>query len=277
MAPVAYLRIKRAELVEKDPVPTGTLKDSVAVPPLLDDEGECVEKAADSVRFPDGAPARPELQFVGDRPTATSEEHDGWISLASVTAQPTPYDIVSFSTLEDEVRACFERLADHLGYRTVPRHGSHIVKRGDLSHITHINLFLRSMSDFPAVNKVYSTFFGSSPPTRACVATHLPDHVRLMIDAIAQRPDKTKTRKALHVQGLSYWAPANIGPYSQAIEVSENSSGSGFSLITFCASRPLDDSSLLARLVSFQQLSNFPRRHPSQPKLPSRYNTSVAS
>lgn len=28
-------------------------------------------------------------------------------------------------------------------------------------------------------------------------------------------------RQALHVQGLSYWAPANIGPYSQAVIVSE--------------------------------------------------------
>lgn len=26
-------------------------------------------------------------------------------------------------------------------------------------------------------------------------------------------------RSALHVQSLSYWAPANIGPYSQAITV----------------------------------------------------------
>lgn len=26
-------------------------------------------------------------------------------------------------------------------------------------------------------------------------------------------------RRALHVQGVSYWAPANIGPYSQAIQV----------------------------------------------------------
>lgn len=27
------------------------------------------------------------------------------------------------------------------------------------------------------------------------------------------------TRQAMHVQSLSYWAPANIGPYSQLVDV----------------------------------------------------------
>jgi hypothetical protein len=30
---------------------------------------------------------------------------------------------------------------------------------------------------------------------------------------------RVQGRQALHVQGLSYWAPANIGPYSQAVSV----------------------------------------------------------
>ena len=28
-------------------------------------------------------------------------------------------------------------------------------------------------------------------------------------------------RQTMHVQGLSHWAPANIGPYSQAVKVRE--------------------------------------------------------
>ncbi len=28
-------------------------------------------------------------------------------------------------------------------------------------------------------------------------------------------------RKTMHVQSVSHWAPANIGPYSQAVEVSK--------------------------------------------------------
>jgi diphthine-ammonia ligase len=35
----------------------------------------------------------------------------------------------------------------------------------------------------------------------------------------ANESGRIQGRQALHVQGLSYWAPANIGPYSQAVSV----------------------------------------------------------
>lgn len=41
------------------------------------------------------------------------------------------------------------------------------------------------------------------------------------MDILAYRPDREGERTALHVRGLSYWAPANIGPYSQAVKVGE--------------------------------------------------------
>lgn len=74
------------------------------------------------------------------------------------------------------------------------------------------------MDLFPAVNAIYKTFFGISPPTRACVATPLPLGERLRLEAVAFVGEE-KDRKALHVQSLSYWAPANIGPYSQSVIV----------------------------------------------------------
>jgi len=49
----------------------------------------------------------------------------------------------------------------------------------------------------------------------------LPAPLRLMLDCIAYSEQKASDRQALHVQGLSYWAPANIGPYSQAVVVNE--------------------------------------------------------
>jgi len=75
------------------------------------------------------------------------------------------------------------------------------------------------MDLFGAVNAVYSTFFGISPPARACVCVDLPDGVRVKMECIAYAEKSAAERQALHVQGLSYWAPANIGPYSQAIIV----------------------------------------------------------
>lgn len=112
------------------------------------------------------------------------------------------------------------------------------------------------MSLFPLANKAYAKFFGTSPPSRATVAVPLPNGTGIRVEMIGfdDRPaatlslsrsskqdlvlskddateggspscpvpqrEKIGRRSALHVQSLSYWAPANIGPYSQAITVS---------------------------------------------------------
>lgn len=83
------------------------------------------------------------------------------------------------------------------------------------------------MADFPAVNQIYKQYFGTSPPTRACVATLLPRGESARVEAIAfvgregevRKDGEFGGRRGLHVQSLSYWAPANIGPYSQAVLV----------------------------------------------------------
>lgn len=72
------------------------------------------------------------------------------------------------------------------------------------------------MDFFAEMNVVYATYFGTSPPARACIAVDLPGDNRVKLDCVAYNGPE---RHALHVQGISYWAPANIGPYSQAIKV----------------------------------------------------------
>jgi len=83
------------------------------------------------------------------------------------------------------------------------------------------------MDLFPTLNAIYATFFGTSPPTRACVAVDLPPSVRVKLDCFAYAETDPGQRTALHVQGMSYWAPANIGPYSQAVLVDEHTFISG--------------------------------------------------
>lgn len=82
------------------------------------------------------------------------------------------------------------------------------------------------MADFPLANAAYVQYFGTSPPSRACVSVPLPAGQRIRVDIVGfdDTPDSASGklvggRSALHVQGLSYWAPANIGPYSQAVTV----------------------------------------------------------
>lgn len=85
----------------------------------------------------------------------------------------------------------------------------------DCSSVITTTLLVRSMSNFAKINEIYSSFFqGPIPPSRTCIETCLPEGVHLQLSCVAIPKER---KKGLHVQGRSYWAPANIGPYSQAV------------------------------------------------------------
>ncbi|KAI9753283.1 MAG: hypothetical protein M1815_006278 [Lichina confinis] len=82
-------------------------------------------------------------------------------------------------------------------------------------------IFLRSMAAFPAVNKTYGALFSRpNPPARMTIGLgdKLPSGAHVMLSVEAWRGPR-QLREGLHVQSQSYWAPANIGPYSQAIAI----------------------------------------------------------
>ncbi|CAG8980276.1 hypothetical protein HYALB_00008896 [Hymenoscyphus albidus] len=89
--------------------------------------------------------------------------------------------------------------------------------------ITCTTILLRSMNDFATINQVYSKLFSApNPPSRVTISVGdlLPKDTDLIIHLqIASSSSPATPRKALHVQSRSYWAPANIGPYSQAISI----------------------------------------------------------
>jgi enamine deaminase RidA (YjgF/YER057c/UK114 family) len=76
-----------------------------------------------------------------------------------------------------------------------------------------MTVYISDMSKFSELNRVYSEFFTINPPPRVTVETSLPFNRKVQIDCLVSRNPKS----TLHVQGISYWAPANIGPYSQAV------------------------------------------------------------
>ncbi|KAF9916045.1 hypothetical protein BX616_004751 [Lobosporangium transversale] len=86
--------------------------------------------------------------------------------------------------------------------------------------VVFMQVFVSNMGDFGIVNSVYKVFFDINPPPRACVGANLPSPVRIQVSCTAIHKNATspKPRQTLHVQGISYWAPANIGPYSQVTE-----------------------------------------------------------
>lgn len=61
---------------------------------------------------------------------------------------------------------------------------------------------------------------------RACIQLNLPDDIAMQVDCLVHSPQtqEATVREAMHVQSISHWAPANIGPYSQATKVMFSSS-----------------------------------------------------
>ncbi|KAL4656262.1 diphthine-ammonia ligase isoform X1 [Arapaima gigas] len=103
-----------------------------------------------------------------------------------------------------------------------------LTKRGwKLEHVVLVHLYVRNMTDFGAVNSVYQSFFSFSPPARVCVETPLPSGHLIQLDCLlhdwvgSAENDTFHDKRVLHVQSLSHWAPANIGPYGQAVKVDD--------------------------------------------------------
>ncbi|XP_041901528.1 diphthine--ammonia ligase-like isoform X3 [Corvus kubaryi] len=94
-----------------------------------------------------------------------------------------------------------------------------------LKDIILVHLYMKSMKDFSVINSVYGTELGLCPPARVCVETLLPDGVLFCIDCLAHKYDMATDdvvhdeKLVMHVQSISHWAPASIGPYSQSIKV----------------------------------------------------------
>ncbi|KAG0666386.1 hypothetical protein C6P46_004956 [Rhodotorula mucilaginosa] len=200
----------------------------VGVPPLLDDEAREWEEAArmahdrcceadDALESSASASTsrEPAAETRYDSVPRARRTEDGWLYLSEIVAPPTGRN----AEIEQEVQACFQELEVLLA--------ANEASLLDLAHLTvYLSPSAETMALFPRINAVYATYFGTSPPTRACVAVPGPQEAgaqRVKLEGVARvsqeaaAPDSDSERKALHIQSMSYWAPANIGPYSQSI------------------------------------------------------------
>lgn len=95
----------------------------------------------------------------------------------------------------------------------------------ELKHLCYMSLYVRTMNDYAELNAVYvKTFDFANPPARVCVECPLPDGLQVIMEAVAFKPRNDhiqNQRHTMHVQSISHWAPANIGPYSQSTRVGE--------------------------------------------------------
>lgn len=82
----------------------------------------------------------------------------------------------------------------------------------------YISLIVTDMQQFAILNKVYAARFGLKPPVRVCVQALAVGKMGMGVFACSKNTIKLN----LHVQSFSKWAPANIGPYSQANLIKHN-------------------------------------------------------
>ncbi|TBU32860.1 hypothetical protein BD311DRAFT_713874 [Dichomitus squalens] len=240
-ATVAYLRIKRVSLITKEyPIDT-----QLPVPPVLSEPFVGVRDIilnASRKGSPVGEAEATRQSVVHVIARVASKRIGNSVSVTNVQRQVEEHSLEI--SIEDEVQECFEKLKESLALHSL-----------DLANCANINIFISSMDLFARVNAVYATYFGTSPPARACVAADLPPPIRVRLDCVAYAERNPSERQALHVQGLSYWAPANIGPYSQAIVADERVFISGqIGLIPSSLSLPSPQSLAFEAALSFQHV-----------------------
>ncbi|XP_043553952.1 diphthine--ammonia ligase isoform X2 [Chiloscyllium plagiosum] len=122
-------------------------------------------------------------------------------------------------------------------------------KEYELSDIILLHLYVKNMRDFGIINSIYESYFNLNPPARVCVEASLPDGVPLQIDCLMHKNRLTlqgtieQQKETMHVQSISHWAPANIGPYSQSVKeqtCGETKPGSGLLIVAVFPHLPKD-------------------------------------
>lgn len=94
-----------------------------------------------------------------------------------------------------------------------------------LSDVCSVSLYINDMTEYATLNKDYVNIMSfPNPPSRGCVECPLPEGVGVILEALAYKAvvndPEFVDKHSMHIQGISHWAPANIGPYSQAVRVS---------------------------------------------------------
>lgn len=215
----ASVKIKKAEIAPLE----ATEAQQVRMPDLLD---ECFVALLERM----SKPSADEDQALSSSPTPQDEKpRPGDLLIESLTA--------SGDNASEQTEAIMRQLETRLGEAGL-----------GFSDIAYTSIILRNMADFAAVNAAYGKCFQHpSPPARITLscAGVLPQDALVTISATSVAPTSSKARKGLHVQSRSYWAPANIGPYSQAITVSAaTSSGNECELVYVAGQIPLEPASM---------------------------------
>ncbi|OAX81576.1 hypothetical protein ACJ72_04078 [Emergomyces africanus] len=148
--------------------------------------------------------------------------HESWIADESQAKGDSLWTISNLSASEvgpgagNQMKAIVQKVENLFLPSAVMAAGVPILRTS--ADIVFATVLLRSMDDFPLINPIYATLFTEpNPPARVTVACgdNMPPGVDVLASFVIDMLPR-ECRMGLHVQSRSYWAPANIGPYSQA-------------------------------------------------------------
>jgi diphthine-ammonia ligase len=231
-ASVYFLRIRKAELIEKSGfTPELQYLKEVITPPLLGEFASILNEIIREVPVTSIATSC----HLRDGPKAEEAQHtivttvsQNWLCISNIHSSLSGRTI----SLKEETERCFAIVKGKLDLPVVVISNSVsygpteqlLIHRFETKDVVNINLALSSIDDFVSINHIYRSYFRVAPPARTCVAVNLLNDRRIEMEVLAYKPAFRETyeqfeKRALQVQSLSYWAPAVIGPYSQAIMV----------------------------------------------------------
>ncbi|MGH0140222.1 UNVERIFIED_CONTAM: hypothetical protein FKN15_001628, partial [Acipenser sinensis] len=215
-APVGFLRFLKMHVADKP--------NNSSASTTVTDSCPCMNYVGDNTEFVEDNEQKqtPQVQIASDlcrdtlwdykRSCPLRTEH-GYQWICGISGSSVHSER---SSIQDQTKEVFTLLQGEVEAR-----GS------ELNDMVLVHLYVKSMSDFCAINSLYQTFFDVNPPARVCVEAPLPDGELLQIDCLLYKCEITgddtssQQKQVMHVQSISHWAPANIGPYSQSIKVGE--------------------------------------------------------
>jgi 2-iminobutanoate/2-iminopropanoate deaminase len=99
-------------------------------------------------------------------------------------AGQTPRDPATGKLIEGDISAQTDRVLKNIG-AVLTAAGT------DFDHAVKVNVYLKNMSDFEAMNKVYAQYFKAMPPARATIGVNeLPAGALVEIEVAAILPEK---------------------------------------------------------------------------------------
>ncbi|XP_045479271.1 diphthine--ammonia ligase [Harmonia axyridis] len=213
-APVGFLKLNKLRLEQK--LPVLDLHERLQNLPLKDcdgyvtDQGEDVKELNEDDLDSDSEPTmtldRVVLNSSGIQNSSVHQACSGWLWIGGIRGE------FEGNPMENAILKLMLSLSHY---------------EQDLTNVCSVTLYISDMKFFTQINDAYVKYFNfPNPPTRACIEIPLSKECPIILDAISWKTleiqsDLPTERCTMHVQSRSHWAPANIGPYSQAVKIGE--------------------------------------------------------